>query len=95
MINEFLPSLMRFLPKRELNIPTIRLEGSFHTCLDTFIWKAFSSRYNFLALCQHSYVYILEVPLFVNPQLSHATSFHLIRAGHCSLLKRIFLQLKK
>ena len=59
MINEFLPSLMRFL---ELNIPTILLEGSLRNSLDTFIWEAFSRRYNFLALCQHSYVYILKVP---------------------------------
>ena len=62
MINEFLPSLMRYLPKRELNILTILLEGSLRTSLDTFIWEAFSRRYNFLALCQHSYVYILKVP---------------------------------
>ena len=61
-INEFLPSLMRFLPKRELNIPIILLEGSLRTYLDTFIWEAFSSRYIFLAPCQLSYVYILDVP---------------------------------
>ena len=43
-------------------MPIILLEGSLRTYLDTFIWEAFSSRYIFLALCQLSYVYILDVP---------------------------------